>query len=127
MTKKKMCVSKKMKNLILSLFQVPIDQLNRASRLLLGALLEAHDMLEQMHSAHGSVPQVEQSVKENIERVRRLSTEITLSEEPERKGAAPPSQIQVWRGEGKRACFLSFKLFLSTLASSHFTSGDNRR
>ena len=50
MTKKKMCVSKKIKNLILSLFQVPIDQLNRASRLLLGALLEAHDMLEQMHS-----------------------------------------------------------------------------
>ena len=92
MTKKKMCVSKKIKNLILSLFQVPIDQLNRASRLLLGALLEAHDMLEQMHSAHGSVPQVEQSVKENIERVRRLSTEITLSEEqePERKREKEP-------------------------------------
>ena len=38
-------------------------------------------MLEQMHTDHGSVPQVEQSVKENIERVRRLSTEITLSED----------------------------------------------
>ena len=62
-------------------FQIPIDQLNRASRLLLGALLEAHDMLEQMHTDQGSVPHVEQSVKENIERVRRLSTEITLSEE----------------------------------------------
>ena len=60
---------------------MPIDQLNRASRLLLGALLEAHDMLEQMHTDSGSVPNVEQSVKENIERVRRLSTEITLSED----------------------------------------------
>ena len=60
---------------------MPIDQLNRASRLLLGALLEAHDMLEQMHTDSGSVPNVEQSVKDNIERVRRLSTEITLSED----------------------------------------------
>ena len=60
---------------------MPIDQLNRASRLLLGALLEAHDMLEQMHTDSGSVPDVEQSVKDNIERVRRLSTEITLSED----------------------------------------------
>jgi len=38
-------------------------------------------MLEQMHTDQGSVPHVEQSVKESVERVRRLSREITLSEE----------------------------------------------
>ena len=50
-------------------------------------------MLEQMHTDQGSVPHVEQSVKENIERVRRLSTEITLSEDA-RKNLARDKEEQ---------------------------------
>ena len=50
-------------------------------------------MLEQMHTDQGSVPHVEQSVKENIERVRRLSTEITLSEDA-RKNLAREKEEQ---------------------------------
>ena len=38
-------------------------------------------MLEQMHAERGSVPQVERSVKESVERVRKLSAEIQLSED----------------------------------------------
>ena len=66
--------------LIFLFFQIPIDQLNRASRLLLGALLEAHDMLEQLHVSQGVASPVEHQTKENIERVRRLSTEISATE-----------------------------------------------
>ena len=66
--------------IILLCFQIPIDQLNRASRLLLGALLEAHDMLEQLHVSQGVASPVENQTKENIERVRRLSTEISATE-----------------------------------------------
>ena len=62
-------------------FQIPIEQLNRASRLLLGSLLEAHDILQQLHAAQGVPSPVEQQTKDNIERVRRLSTQISETED----------------------------------------------
>ena len=82
-------------NYLHAFLQIPIEQLNRASRLLLGALLEAHDILEQLHTNAGSTSPVQQQTKENIERVRRLSqstsdptVEPTAEEKKEEKPAA---------------------------------------
>ena len=68
--------------------------MNRASRLLLGALLEAHDILEQLHANTGSSSPVEQQTKENIERVRRLSqstSDTTVEPTAEEKREEKPA------------------------------------
>ena len=54
-------------------FQVQVEKLNRASRLLLGALIEAHDVLEALNLETGNVAAASASVSENIERVRMFS------------------------------------------------------
>eukprot|EP00090_Calanus_glacialis_P008167 TRINITY_DN16492_c0_g1_i1.p1 TRINITY_DN16492_c0_g1~~TRINITY_DN16492_c0_g1_i1.p1 ORF type:complete len:326 (+),score=60.07 TRINITY_DN16492_c0_g1_i1:183-1160(+) len=58
--------------------QVQIEKLDRASRLLLGALIEAHDVLQQLQaeSESGDQGAVNASVEANIERVRQFAQVI---------------------------------------------------
>ena len=66
--------------LIQKIFQVQIQKLDRASRLLLGALIEAHDILQQLQAECENPEEnvVDTSVRENIERVRHFTQVISV-------------------------------------------------